>query len=139
MHVDGACHCGNITFEAEVDPEKVALCHCTDCQTMSGAPYNANAMVPENDFTLKSGTPKIYVKIAESGNPRAQAFCPDCGTRIYATAPEPNADGTPRIFGLRLGCIKQRAELRPKRQIWHRSAQPWIEDLDDIPSFDTMP
>jgi hypothetical protein len=37
MHIDGQCHCGHITFEAEVDPEKTSLCHCTDCQTLSGA------------------------------------------------------------------------------------------------------
>lgn len=139
MHIDGGCHCGNITFEAEVDPEKVILCHCTDCQSMSGAPMNANVMVPETDFTLKTGTLKMYVKTAESGNPRAQMFCPDCGSRIYATSPDAPADGGPRIFGIRLGCVNQRAELPPKRQIWHRSAQPWIEDVTDIPSFETTP
>ena len=36
MHVDGACHCGKIKFEAEIDPTKVVICHCTDCQAMAG-------------------------------------------------------------------------------------------------------
>ena len=31
MKVDGACHCGSIRYEAEVDPAKVIICHCTDC------------------------------------------------------------------------------------------------------------
>ncbi|CCV10081.1 hypothetical protein MESS4_120202 [Mesorhizobium sp. STM 4661] len=26
MKVDGGCHCGAITYEAEVDPEKVSIC-----------------------------------------------------------------------------------------------------------------
>jgi len=30
MKIDGACHCGYITIEGEADPEKVAICHCTD-------------------------------------------------------------------------------------------------------------
>jgi hypothetical protein len=34
MKVDGRCHCGFITFAAEIVPEKVWLCHCTDCQTL---------------------------------------------------------------------------------------------------------
>ncbi len=42
MQIDGACHCGNIAFEAEVDPETVRICHCTDCQTMSGSLFRAN-------------------------------------------------------------------------------------------------
>jgi len=35
MHVEGNCHCGQIKFRAEVDPDQVEICHCTDCQTLS--------------------------------------------------------------------------------------------------------
>jgi len=139
MHIDGGCHCGNITYEAEVDPEKAIICHCTDCQTMSGAPFNAVIPVLEKDFTLKSGTLKMYVKTAESGNKRAQMFCPDCGSRIYATAVDDPPDGGQKTFGVRLGSVNQRAQLTPRRQIWHRSAIPWINEIADIPSHDTTP
>ena len=139
MHIDGGCHCGNITFEAQADPEKAVICHCTDCQKMSGAPFNAVIQVPESDFKLKSGTLKMYVKTAESGNKRAQMFCPDCGSRIYATSVEDPPDGGPKIFGVRLGSVNQREQVTPRRQIWHRSAQPWLSEIADIPSFDTTP
>ena len=33
MKLHGSCHCGAVTFEAEADPEKASICHCTDCQT----------------------------------------------------------------------------------------------------------
>jgi hypothetical protein len=36
MKVDGACHCGEIAYQAEVDPNTVGICHCTDCQTLAG-------------------------------------------------------------------------------------------------------
>jgi hypothetical protein len=39
MKIDGRCRCGNITFEAEVDPATVVICHCTDCQTPSGSAF----------------------------------------------------------------------------------------------------
>jgi hypothetical protein len=29
MKIDGRCHCGEITFEAEVDPDALNICHCT--------------------------------------------------------------------------------------------------------------
>lgn len=41
MKIDGACHCGDIRFEAEVDPGKVLICHCSDCQTLSGSAYRS--------------------------------------------------------------------------------------------------
>ncbi|MEE9586606.1 MAG: GFA family protein, partial [Hyphomicrobiaceae bacterium] len=36
MKIDGSCHCGFIKYQAEVDPEGVYVCHCTDCQSISG-------------------------------------------------------------------------------------------------------
>jgi len=136
MKVDGGCHCGQIKFEAEIDPEKVIICHCTDCQTMSGAPYNAVVQVLESNFTLLAGTLKKYVKTAESGNKRAQMFCPDCCNRIYATSEGDTPGGGEKLFGVRVGVISQRWELRPSRQIWQRSAQPWVNALADIPAVE---
>ncbi len=75
---------------------------------------------------LKSGTPKIYIKTAESGNKRAHAFCPQCGAPIYSATPEPN----PSTVGLRVGGVDQRAQFEPPiRQGWARSALPWSMDL----------
>ena len=86
MKIDGSCHCGYITFSGEADPERVMICHCTDCQTGTGSVFRTNIPVPGANFTMLSGEPTIYVKTtAESGNPRAQAFCPKCGTPIYST------------------------------------------------------
>ncbi|MDQ3188264.1 MAG: GFA family protein, partial [Pseudomonadota bacterium] len=32
MKIQGACHCGDISYEAVVDPARVSICHCADCQ-----------------------------------------------------------------------------------------------------------
>ena len=87
MKVDGACLCGAIRIEAEADPEKTVVCHCTDCQTGTGTAFRVSVPVPGESFKL-TGKPAIYIRTtAESGNPRAQAFCPTCGTPFYATTP----------------------------------------------------
>jgi hypothetical protein len=129
MKIDGACHCGNITYTAEIDPESVGICHCTDCQTLSGSAFRTSVRANKESFHLK-GKPKIYVKTAESGAKRAQAFCPDCGTSIYSAAVE-----DPQVFNIRLGTARQRTELRPKSQGWHRSALNWVADLQSIKLF----
>ena len=127
MKVDGRCHCGQITYDAIVDPEKVGLCHCTDCQMLTGSAYRATVPAPRETFVLRSGQPKTYVKTADSGTKRVHAFCPDCGTPIYSAA---IAD--PPTFSLRVGCLRQRAELRPTRQQWCRSALPWSMNLQGV-------
>jgi hypothetical protein len=131
MNVEGKCHCGLITFEAEIDPNAVRICHCTDCQTITGSAYRANVQATAAKFLLRSGTPKIYIKTADSGNKRAHAFCANCGTPIYASDPY-----EPRFYSLRIGTLKQRATLLPTLQIWCSSALPWVTDLRDIPRID---
>lgn len=127
MHISGQCHCGAISFTALADPAKVVVCHCSDCQQFSGAPFRAVLPVPAEQVKV-SGQPKVYVKVAESGNRRAQAFCPECGTHLYATEPD-----TPKVLGLRLGCVNERAQLKPAVQIWGSSAMPWLADLHHTP------
>lgn len=135
MKIDGGCHCGNITYEAEVDPDTATVCHCSDCQTFSGSAFRMVVRVPEENVNFLSGTPKTYVKTAESGAKRVQAFCPDCGTSLYSTS----VGEGPKLYGLRTGTARQRNELTPKMQIWRRSAQKWISDMESIPSVDTQP
>jgi len=130
MKIDGSCQCGAITFEAEIDPKQVNICHCTDCQAFSGSAFRIGVAAPAKDFKLLSGEPKAYVKTAESGAKRAQYFCPTCGTHLYATAADPKEA---KVYRIRLGAIRQRQELRPSSQIWCRSELPWVRDLNSIP------
>lgn len=135
MKIDGRCHCGAITYEAEIDPGRVTLCHCTDCQTLSGSPYRAVMMTDPGSFRLLTGAPTIYLKTGTSGAKREQSFCPTCGTPIYSSGV---GDG-PKFYTIRLGSIRQRAALAPKMQIWTRSALPWAADLVDLPKLETQP
>lgn len=126
MRIDGGCHCGRIRYEAEIDPADVAICHCTDCQTLSGTAFRIVVPARRDAFRV-TGEPKVYGKTAESRNRRAQAFCPECGTPLYATAP---AD--PQVYSIRLGTARQRAELSPRKQIWTRSALGWVMQPEAI-------
>ena len=127
MHIDGACHCGAVSFTAEVDPTRVAVCHCADCQVLSGAPFRAIVPAPAESLVV-NGQTKSYVKVAQSGNRRAQVFCPECATPLWATAPE-----NPTTMMIRLGCVKQRAQFEPAVQIWQHSALPWLPQLATVP------
>jgi hypothetical protein len=127
MLIDGACHCGLISFTAEIDPSRVMVCHCTDCQVQSGSAFRLIVAAPIGKFSI-SGTTKTYVKVAQSGNRRALVFCPECATPLYATSTE-----NPTSVNIRLGCVTQRAELRPAAQIWQHSALPWLPELPTVP------
>jgi len=121
MKVTGRCHCGSIRYEAEVDETKVRMCHCSDCQMLTGSAFRVNVPALAGTFRLQGdGQLKIYIKTADSGNQRAHAFCPECGTPVYAAAASNATE-----YSLRLGCLDQRHALKPARQIWCKSALPW--------------
>ncbi|MBI1329627.1 MAG: GFA family protein [Alphaproteobacteria bacterium] len=134
MKIDGGCHCGAIRFEAEVAADRITICHCTDCQNLTGTAYRATVAAPGESFTLQ-GAPTIYVKTGTSGAKREHAFCPTCGAPIYSTGPETHA-----VYSLRIGTIRQRHDLgRPRGQGWSRSALAWSADLTGIPKHPTQP
>lgn len=86
-------------------------------------------------FRILSGEPTIFIKTtAESGTPRAQAFCPKCGSPVYSTtvgeSPKP-------AYTVRVGLLRQRGQLAPKRQNWFRSAQTWVTGLASLPRNET--
>jgi hypothetical protein len=130
MKIDGGCHCGKITYEAEVDAGKVAICHCTDCQQLTGSAFRVTAFAQDGDFHILSGEPRIYIKTtADSGNPRVQAFCGDCGSHLYTTS----VGEGPKVYGIRTGSAHQRRELKPSRQAWTQSALDWLDKIEELP------
>ena len=129
MRIDGSCACGTITLEGEADPADVSICHCTDCQTGTGSAFRVSVLVRGAAFKM-TGTPKDYLKLtADSGTPRIQAFCPNCGSPIYSTSP---GEGVQDAYRVRVGILRQRREFVPKKQNWFRSALPWIDGVGAI-------
>jgi len=132
MRVNGACHCGAIRYEADVDPGHVGVCHCSDCQVLSGSAFRVTVPATLGSFRLLAGEPRIYTKTAESGRQRQQAFCEVCGSQLYAVSPGPE----PRVYSLRVGTLAQRAQLAPQLQSWTRSRLPWADQIAALPGVE---
>ena len=126
--VTGHCHCGTEQLRALVDPSRVFVCHCSDCQVLTGSAYRVVVPALAGSCEL-TGPVTEYARRADSGAVRLQVFCPSCGTPVLAKS----ADGQ-GLATLRVGVLDQRAELLPVAQLWQRSALPWVNDLSDIPA-----
>lgn len=129
MRVTGGCQCGAIRYEADVDPATATVCHCHDCQKFSGSGWRATVRTKAEDLKV-TGEPRIYVKTAESGTKRSQAFCEACGSALFAFTPP-----DPAIISIRLGGVDQRADLPPQLQIWCEAALPWALDISGLPGL----
>ena len=129
MHIDGGCHCGHVRYEAEIDPADVSICHCTDCQSLTGSAFRVTVETKAEAVRLTAAPPKLYVKTAANGRKRLQYFCGEWGSPLLTTGEGEAA----ALWCIRWGSIRQRADLVPRRQIWCRSAVPWVADVPGLP------
>ena len=132
MNVTGACHCGEIKFRARVDPTRVGICHCTDCQIFSGSAFRVSVLVDGVDFELLDGRPATYEKTAESGARRELMFCGTCGTHLYGRTPGAGRD----FYSVRGEPLAERGQLRPVVQIWCQSEVDWLGAVSALPRMD---
>jgi hypothetical protein len=135
MDVQGTCLCGECAWTAEVDPKRIFICHCTDCQVVSGSAFRTTALIASESFAMTKGELRSFVKTTENGSPRELGFCPTCGTHVFGRPP----DGGPGAMSLRVGSLAQRAELVPVAGVWCRSRRDWLDGLADMPGLDTQP
>ena len=117
MNIDGQCHCGRVTYQAEADPERVSICHCTDCQTLTGSPYRVTVICSGDQIRMTGQAPKIYAKTGDNGRTRYQHFCGECGSPLFTSG-----DGGADDWGIRWGSIRQRRCARSGAAPPHRGS-----------------
>jgi len=128
------CACGAVKFEFDTDPDFIAECHCLDCKKASGGEAAVFFGVPEDDFTLTSGTPKAFHYIADSGKGLDRNFCPECGARIFSS----NLESFPGLVFVTLGSLDDRSGFKPGLEMFVKRRLDWVGALD-MPQFQSMP
>ncbi len=107
----------------------VSICHCSDCQTLSGTAFRVAIFAPEEKFRLDA---RRTENLCEDGRKRQQARAGILrrmrNRLVYATS----VGEGPKAYGIRVGTARQRDQLPPKRQIWHRSAVAWLLELEGL-------
>ena len=82
---------------------KVSICHCTDCQALTGSPYRVTVICAGEQIRITGKPPKIYAKTGDNGRTRFQHFCGQCGSPLFTSG-----EGGPDDWGIRWGSIRQR-------------------------------
>lgn len=132
LEIDGRCHCGRVTYEAKVNPASVRICHCVDCQSLTGSAYRVTVRAAREHVVITSGAPKVYKRFGDNGRKRLQLFCDECGSPLFTTGEGEDA----AVWGIRWGSITQRQALAPSSQIWRRSAADWVDSIEHLPAHD---
>ncbi len=54
------CYCGAVAFEVCSDPVDAKICHCRQCQTLHGAPFQWAVIFEKADVRFVRGVDKIF-------------------------------------------------------------------------------
>lgn len=49
----GGCMCGEVRFEINNEPMAAVLCHCKDCQKLSGSAFSSGLCFPKDSLHFK--------------------------------------------------------------------------------------
>lgn len=127
----GGCLCGAVRYEWRGKGVSASYCHCTDCRKATGGPYTVGVGVDAAGLTLRSGTPKGYTTIADSGNPITREFCPECGSPLFTRAAV-----CPGLVWIKAGSLDEPQLIRPTHQTWVQMAVPWAYLSKDLPGYE---
>jgi hypothetical protein len=121
----GGCLCGQVRYEAEGEPLRVAICHCRSCQKASGSAFSVNAVFPEAAVRL-TGELAVFQDIGSSGHPTFRHFCRSCGTPIRSEAMQ-----TRGFFVVKAGTLDEPERVQPTVEVFgEREIRSWRRDVN---------
>ena len=97
----------------------VIVCHCRDCQKLTGSAFAALVAVPKATLVFQ-GELKTFTATADSGRPIGRQFCPECGSSICELSAS-----RPQL--LILNTLDDPATVTPIREIYCDRALPWVQ------------
>jgi len=112
----GSCFCGAVKYAADGAPLNVRVCHCRDCQRLTGSAFFARALYPKKAVAI-TGAPAEFA----SSDDLVRKFCPRCGSQIFA-----ERRSNPDAIAIALGSFDDLAGLAPSEHIWVSDKQPWL-------------
>lgn len=132
--VFGGCLCGSVRYEIVADPLTLYACHCTECQTASGAAFTLTMVVSCDAIVAQQGTPRPFERPRVDGRRKTIFRCPTCLTALWGVRSEIS-----NLATVYAGTLDDTSSLQPVGHIWTRSAQPWITVPPGELNFEEQP
>lgn len=102
-----SCKCGKVSFEVELKNYNVGLCHCVDCQKISGSHFANIHHAEEIEFNGVE-----FITVFDSSSWANRAFCNVCGSNLYYKFKEGNG------YSLAAGLFDDQSDFILKTQLF---------------------
>lgn len=82
MEWQAECNCGQLRATCAGEPDRVSVCHCTNCKRRTGSAFAWNASFPAEAVTT-AGERHSFARATDTGRPNVYHFCPTCGSTVF--------------------------------------------------------
>jgi len=128
----GGCLCGEVTYQVNHQFDNFYICHCRQCQQLTGSAFAANIFTAPGNIEWLSG----HEVISEYQHPSrefSKAFCAKCGSAL----PFLNKSGQSLIIPA--GSLFDAFEKTPDANIFVNEEAPWLKTGLSGEKFDNFP
>ncbi len=127
--VHGSCLCNAIQYTVTGNDRGPILCHCSNCQKVTGSTFANNLRFMKSKLTFKSGEDKLKAhkdSNTKSGNTLSRYFCGECGSPIYLTNPE--FEGLVVLYS---GCLEsEQKNTKPRGELFAENRRSWFNGVE---------
>ncbi len=118
---EGGCSCGRVRYRCSARPFVEYTCHCRACQRVTSSAFATCMQVPAEALSWSSGTPRDWLRTADSGNRITTSACADCGSALVVA----NA-ARPRLRTIYVGTLDRPKEVEVDAHIFVSRKLPWV-------------
>lgn len=128
--IKGSCLCEAVTFSVKDEFKTFNLCHCKQCQKISGGAHVANLFTQPDNIEWLSGK-EFITRYDVPGRQIRNEFCGKCGTNVpYVTHSGEN-------LLVPAGTLsRQPQSMTPEQVIFWAERLEWYDHINNIEKFD---
>ncbi|KAL1738780.1 Mss4-like protein [Schizophyllum fasciatum] len=125
----GSCLCGGVRYQLTGEPFTHLVCHCINCQKVTGTAFASNVFFHREQLEITKGEAELkeYADLhTQSGKPYRRAFCGLCGSFLLGF-PEQN----PKIVIAASGSLDEGVQGRwaPTKEFYDHNKRPWLPKI----------
>ncbi|XPF93518.1 GFA family protein [Colwellia sp. RE-S-Sl-9] len=130
--VTGSCLCESIVFECENSFTQFHLCHCVQCQKVTGSAHASNLFIAPNKIKWLKGE-NLIKRYDVPNRSISSAFCTECGSGV------PYLSGSGKALVVPAGCLDGTPNIEAQDNIFCDEKAQWYDKAIHAKQFSKFP
>lgn len=130
--LNGSCLCGDVSYSVQERFEAFYLCHCEQCQKVTGSAFASNILTSFDNLEWLSGESNI-VNYKDKVRDFSKAFCGNCGAGV------PHINSKKTHWVVPVGSLIDAPASSPTANLFRTESPDWLAEGLAAKSFKGFP